>query len=312
MRELTLGVVDIGSNTVHLLVASTNGRHITPILDLSEGLRLGGAMDDGGGLRPEKLEELLNTLRGFQVAAAAVGVSRLHLLATYAIRVAANQSEVCAAIEAATKLRVEVLPPQIEASLSYLGADANCPSVGPQVMVDIGGGSMQVAVGQNGEVWDSVSLPLGALRVSNRFLPTDPPTYLEEALLVSYLAKVVPPALPLAETNVTGVLGVGGSLRRAPALLGMGPGQTITPADIERMLALVRGRPSADIALGYALKQERARLLLPALLAVREVLRGYNYPPFLMSSYGVREGAILYLARNGGGEIIDQPQEIAV
>jgi len=86
-------------------------------------------------------------------------------------------------------------------------------------------------------------------------------------------------------------------LRRTPALLDLRVGEVYPKEAIERMLALVRGRGTVDIAARYDLKPERARLLLPALLLLREVLGGYENPPLLMSPYGVREGAILALAR---------------
>jgi exopolyphosphatase/pppGpp-phosphohydrolase len=88
-------------------------------------------------------------------------------------------------------------------------------------------------------------------------------------------------------------------LRRTPVLLGLSIGEIYPKDALEKMLALVRGRSSEEIATMYELKPERARLLLPALLLVREVLRGYGNPPLIMSPYGVREGAILTLARTG-------------
>lgn len=297
VREKTLGVVDIGSNTVHLLVARTNGRSITPLLDLSEGLRLGGDVDYDGVLSADKQEELITTLRVYQSAAAELGVHDLHLLATHAIRTALNRDAVCSAIEAAIGLKMEILSTEQEAEYSFLGADTICPSVGAQVAVDIGGGSMQVSIGQHGQVWDSVSLPLGAARVATRFLPDDPPTYLEEALLVTYLANTLPDALPLNDTNVSGVLGVGGTLRRTPPVLGLAVGESLPHDAVENMLALLRGKRADEIATQWNLKPERARLLMPALLLVREVLRGYDYPPLIMAAYGLREGAILSLAR---------------
>ncbi|MEO8285887.1 MAG: hypothetical protein ABI670_05590 [Chloroflexota bacterium] len=301
VREKTLGVVDIGSNTVHLLVARTNGRSITPLLDMSEGLMLGGHVDYDGTLSPDKLDELLSTLGTYQSAAAEMGVTDLHLLATHAIRTAVNKDAVSKAIEDTLGLQIDILSTEEEAEYSFLGADAACPSVGPQVVVDIGGGSMQVSVGENGQVWDSVSLPLGGARVATRFLPSDPPTYLEEALLVTYLAKTLPDALPLRDTNASGVLGVGGTLRRAPVLLGtdLVPGASYHQADLEKMLAAVRGKRTEEIAAEYALKPERARLLMAALILVREVLRGYDFPPLIISAYGLREGAIMSLARKG-------------
>jgi len=301
VREKTLGVVDIGSNTVHLLVARTNGRSITPLLDISEGLRLGEAVDYNGKLSAEKVDQLVYTLRDFQAAAAEVGMglTDLHLLATQAIRTALNRDQICEAIESALGLRPEVLSTDSEAEYAFLGADTVCPSVGPQVVVDIGGGSMQVGVGQNGQVWDSVSLPLGAARIATRFLPSDPPTYLEEALLVTYLANTLPAALPLRDTNVSGVLGVGGTLRRTPPLVGLALGESFPHDALERILASLRGKMVDDIAAQYNQKPERARLLMAALLVIREVLRGYDFPPLIMAAYGMREGAILSLARRG-------------
>lgn len=74
----------------------------------------------------------------------------LHLMATHAIRTAANRDEVISAVEAVLGLPVDVLTPEIEAEYGFLGADTDCPSVGPQVVVDIGGGSTQISVGQHG------------------------------------------------------------------------------------------------------------------------------------------------------------------
>ncbi len=299
VRELNIGVVDIGSNTVHLLAARTDGRNIIPLADLSDGLRLGGDVDATGTIGDLKLQQLLSTLMRFQAAAEAVGVTNLHLLATNAIRVADNREQVCQAITQTTGLPVEVLPPEQEAELAYMGADANCPSIGPQVMVDIGGGSMQIAVGQNGRVWDTVSLPLGAARVAAHFMPSDPPTHVEEALLVSYLSNVIPPALPLPDTNVTGLIGVGGTLRRMPALLGLQAGESIPADGLRDIPLMLRGRATSEIAEAYSLKPERARLLLSAALVLKEVARGYDFPPVIMSPYGLREGAILSFAREG-------------
>ncbi len=300
LREQTIGVVDIGSNTVHLLAARTNGRSVFPLLDLSKSLRLGDDVDMEGSIGEWKLRELVRTVREYQVAAAEVGVDRLHLLATQAVRIAANSQEVCDTVVWETGLPVEILAPDIEASIAFMGVDAECPSVGPQMMVDIGGGSMQIAVGQYGQVWDSVSLPLGGARVATHFLPSDPPTDLEEAGLINYLAQVVPPALPLPDTNITGGIGVGGTLRRISALLGMKPRQNIDSDAIEGIIAVLRGRTVAEIASRYGLKPEQAKLLLPVMLLVREVLKGYNFPPFVVAAYGIREGAILYLARGKG------------
>src|SRR5690348_16689734 len=106
-QEALLGVVDIGSNTVHLLVARTNGRSLAPLIDSSENLRLGADIDRDGEISPLKEQELVETLLGFQQAAREAGVTKLRLLATQAVRVAANKEHVSRAIEDATGLQVE-------------------------------------------------------------------------------------------------------------------------------------------------------------------------------------------------------------
>lgn len=299
MRERTYGVVDIGSNTVHLLVARTNGGSLTSLVDLSEALRLGADVDSTGAISDAKLDELVGTLCRYKEAAADVGITTLHLLATHAVRASTNWVHVCDVIKHITGFAVAVLAPEHEAALSFLGAEADFPSVGPQVVVDIGGGSMQVGVGQGRDVWDSVSLPLGAARVSTHFMPSDPPTYIEEAVLVTYLVNVIPPAMPLTTTDVSGMIGVGGTLRRVPQLLDLRSGQVLPDNALGRILSMLRDHTASEIAATYNLKSERARLLVPSILVLREVLRAYDNPPLIMAAHGVREGAILQLARHG-------------
>ena len=192
VREKTLGVVDIGSNTVHLLVAKTDGRHVEPLVDISDGLRLGNDIYDTGSLSDEKIQALTETLIAFRDEALKFMPQDLHLLATQAVRTANNRDHILDFIRSRIDLPVDVLTPEQEAEYSFLGADLACPSVGVQAMVDIGGGSVQVALGHNGHVGESVSLPLGAARVAHTFLQSDPPTYLEEAHLVTYLAEIIP------------------------------------------------------------------------------------------------------------------------
>ncbi|MFL5732630.1 MAG: Ppx/GppA phosphatase family protein [Chloroflexia bacterium] len=298
-RERTFAVVDIGSNTVHLLVANTNGRSVVPIVDESEGLHLGWDVDSNGGISPEKVDELVITLQRFQSLASEAGVMELHLLATHALRAAGNGEEVREAITGATFLQVQVVTPEQEATLAYVGAEAECPSIGPQVIVDIGGGSMQVTVGRDREIWDHVSMPLGAARLAAMYLPSDPPTPTEKTRLVTYLATVIPPAVPCREAVVTGLIGVGGTLRRVPQLLRLNTGQILPINVIGHGLTLLRHKHGEDLMAKYDIKPERSRLMLPALLVLREVLRCYNTPPLIISSFGMREGAIIWLARHG-------------
>jgi exopolyphosphatase/guanosine-5'-triphosphate,3'-diphosphate pyrophosphatase len=292
-------VVDIGSNTVHLLVARSDGRTLTPLLDTSAGLELGSDVDAAGAISESKLAATMRVLRDYQAAAHEAGAVQVRLLATQALRAAANGDAVAQAIAAATGLAVHILAPEEEAALAFLGAALTDPSPAGRVVIDIGGGSMQVAVGEGEVIKHSTSLPLGARRLVNHFLPHDPPTAAEAAALRAHLAAVIPPALPPPGDLLLEAVAVGGVARRLPALVGSQVG-TILPFDaLDHALDAVQGRAAAAIAADYGIDEARARLLLPAILTLREVLADYDSPPLLVAPYGLREGAILHLARHG-------------
>lgn len=299
MTDPIYGVIDLGSNTVHLLVARSDGRTILPLVDASAGLYLGRDVINSGNISREKIQATLLKLQEYQGTAAEAGVSRLHLIATQAIRAAANRDAVCTAITQATGLPIQILSPEQEAALAFVGAEAVVPSPEWHVVVDIGGGSMQVGVGPGEILAQSVSLPLGAARLIAEFLPDDPPTAAQEAALTAHLAATVPPALPHPANRIAGVIAIGGMARRIPQLIGEALGGPFPVARLDAGLAAVRGQASAMLAAIYMMEPERARLLLPGMVLLREVLRGYQAPTLVVAAYGIREGAILRLARYG-------------
>jgi exopolyphosphatase/guanosine-5'-triphosphate,3'-diphosphate pyrophosphatase len=299
VEDPIFGVIDIGSNTVHLLVARAEGSRVVPLVDASADLYLGREVLGGGSISQSKLHATLLKLQEYQATATEAGVTHLHLIATEAIRAARNRDAVCAAITQATGLPVQVLSPQHEAALAFVGADAVAPSPGRHVVVDIGGGSVQVGVGAGADLESSVSLPLGAAHLIAGFLPGDPPSPAEEAALAAHLAEVLPPALPGRDVAVGPAIAVGGMARRIPQLVGEPLGVPFPAARLDDGLAAVRGQPAAVLAGRYGLEPGRARLLLPGMVLLRAVLTNYQAPILVVAAYGIREGAVLRLARHG-------------
>lgn len=303
MQEPNFGVVDLGSNTIHLLIARSDGQTVIPLVDTSVGLRLGQHVDRHGRIGAAKRRELLRRLLEFQATARRAGVEHLHFFATHAIRVAANREALGAAITAATGRPLTLLTPEQEAMLAFQGVASVHHPVGRQAVVDIGGGSMQIAVGAADQVEASCSLPLGAATVAHRFLTSDPPTPGEVYGLQAYLSQVIPPALPTLGGPITGLVGTGGTLRRVLRLLGCDAGTPLPVAGLTQVAAMLQGKPASAIAAQYHLKAGRARLLLPAVVLLQEVLRCYGTPPLAIVQAGLREGAILHLARRSRGSV---------
>jgi len=175
---MRLGVLDVGSNTVHLLVvdAHQGGRPIPAFSHKAE-LRLGENIDASNRLS----EDCARRLREFVIESLQIaedkGVHELLAFATSAVRDAANGDELLAQIEGETGVDIKVLPGPDEARLTFLAARRWFGwSSGRLLLLDIGGGSLEIATGQDEEPDNAVSLPLGAGRLTRDWLPDDPPS----------------------------------------------------------------------------------------------------------------------------------------
>jgi exopolyphosphatase / guanosine-5'-triphosphate,3'-diphosphate pyrophosphatase len=175
---MRLGVLDVGSNTVHLLVvdAHQGGRPIPAFSHKAE-LRLGENIDASNRLS----EDCARRLREFVIESLQIaedkGVHELLAFATSAVRDAANGDELLAQIQGETGVEIKVLPGPDEARLTFLAARRWFGwSSGRLLLLDIGGGSLEIATGQDEEPDSAVSLPLGAGRLTRDWLPDDPPS----------------------------------------------------------------------------------------------------------------------------------------
>jgi exopolyphosphatase / guanosine-5'-triphosphate,3'-diphosphate pyrophosphatase len=178
---MRLGVLDVGSNTVHLLVvdAHQGGRPI-PAFSHKVELRLGQHLDADNRLTDDVAQRLREfVLEALQIAEDK-GVHELLAFATSAVRDAANGDELLTWIESETGVSIRVLPGPDEARLTFLAARRWFGwSSGRLLLLDIGGGSLEVASGYDEEPACAVSLPLGAGRLTRDWLPGDPPSAAE-------------------------------------------------------------------------------------------------------------------------------------
>jgi exopolyphosphatase / guanosine-5'-triphosphate,3'-diphosphate pyrophosphatase len=178
---MRLGVLDIGSNTVHLLVVDAHqGGRPLPAFSHKAELRLGESLDAKDRLSESCCQRLVDFVRESLRIAEDKGVRRMLAFATSAVRDAANGDELLARIEAETGVAVQVLPGEDEARLTFLAARRWFGwSSGRLLMLDIGGGSLEIAAGLDEEPDHAVSLPLGAGRLTRDWLAGDPPSAAE-------------------------------------------------------------------------------------------------------------------------------------
>ncbi|WP_369034048.1 MULTISPECIES: Ppx/GppA phosphatase family protein [Streptomyces] len=174
---MRLGVLDVGSNTVHLLVVDAHpGARPLPAHSHKVELRLAQLLDEAGAIGPEGVDKLIGVIQDALQAAEDKGVEDLLPFATSAVREASNADDVLARVQAETGVELQVLTGAEEARLTFLAARRWFGwSAGKLLVLDIGGGSLEIAYGIDEEPDTAVSLPLGAGRLTAGWLPGDPP-----------------------------------------------------------------------------------------------------------------------------------------
>ncbi|CAM5254406.1 hypothetical protein SGLAM104S_02897 [Streptomyces glaucescens] len=174
---MRLGVLDVGSNTVHLLVVDAHpGARPLPAHSHKVELRLAQLLDEDGAIGPQGIDRLIAVVHDALQAAEDKGVEELLPFATSAVREAGNADEVLARVKTETGVELQVLSGAEEARLTFLAVRRWFGwSAGKLLVLDIGGGSLEIAYGMDEEPDTAVSLPLGAGRLTAAWLPGDPP-----------------------------------------------------------------------------------------------------------------------------------------
>jgi exopolyphosphatase / guanosine-5'-triphosphate,3'-diphosphate pyrophosphatase len=171
-----VAALDCGTNSTRLFVCAPDGSALVRLMRIT---RLGEGVDATGKLSPEAIERTAVALRAMRAEMDRFGVERARLVATSAVRDAANRGEFVRAASEAAGVEVEILEGTEEGRLAYAGARSDLdPGDGDDVVVDIGGGSTELVVATDGVV-GAVSLDLGCVRLTERFFHSDPPTRAE-------------------------------------------------------------------------------------------------------------------------------------
>jgi len=188
----TFAAVDIGSNSVRLKIARLQAGRVRALHEDREVTRLGEGVFSSGFLNPESMAETVKVLRRFHRATQQIVTDSVRVVATSALRDARNSQAFLEWVKSATGWRVEIISGVEEARLIHLGL-VSSPRIdrSPTLMMDLGGGSCELTVTHGGHIRDAVSVPLGAVRLSNEFLRHDPVRKGELKRLRGFVAREV-------------------------------------------------------------------------------------------------------------------------
>jgi exopolyphosphatase / guanosine-5'-triphosphate,3'-diphosphate pyrophosphatase len=296
-------VLDLGSNSYHVLVADLDGRSVAPVLREREMLHLGRTVARHGEVPEDARDQAVATVRHLAELARRTGAQQVLAVATAALREASNGQAVIAALSEAAGAEVEVLPGLEEARLAYLGVRAAVAVRSEPVLVlDLGGGSLELAIGVGDRVVWCASTRLGASSLSAR-LTDDPPGPAEVAALRALVDAELDPLVDVVRAHAPGTtIAVGGTVRALgrlsaaergvwlPATLNQLRMDTSELARLEARLLAVDESGRRDLP---AMKSRRADHVHVAAVILTRVLQRLGTTTSMLSDWGLREGMLL-------------------
>lgn len=278
-----VGIVDVGSNTVRLLVAAHSGARLVPVRERRAFLALGEEVESYGWVSDLKLRETVGVVRAQVAEARELGVHHVEVVVTAPGRQAANSAELVDALAGAARAPVRVLGPDEEGRLAFSGVLTGLEALPESVAVcDLGGGSTELVVGTpGGPVWER-SLDLGCVRLTHRLeLPDPPGSDALPAARAEVRREMEGLAPPLPKTAfVTG--GTARALRRIA-------GRKLGQKQLRQAEAVLSEHSSSEIAAWHDLDPRRARTLLAGALILAEIQERIAVP-LTVARTGLREG----------------------
>jgi exopolyphosphatase/pppGpp-phosphohydrolase len=298
--------IDIGSNTIHIVVARSTPDNLDIVEDQVEMVRIGESVNATGEISQQKCDDAIATLKKYRALAEQHGAEQIFVVATEAIRQATNGSEFLQDIRRETGLEVQIISGTAEAVLTFFGATYEVsrePNSPAQVgVMDLGGGSLELITAKNMQITWRTSVPIGSGWLHDRYLPSDPPTYEEVAVADTFLQtylqnmsiKRFPPVLIVTGGSANSLL----RLVQRAFHLDMGVSR-LTHDDLVRSMGLMSALPAEEIAQRYEQPLDRARILPAGALIIQKVMTRLRLEEIRVSPHGIREGVLLAYARYG-------------
>ena len=297
--ERRLAVIDLGSNSFRLVVfTSVPGSWWRRTDEIYESVRIGAGEAASGELAPDRMERALHTLDAYGHFCRASGLApdQVRAVATSAIREAANRDEFLARARDVAGLEVSVLSREEEARFGYLAA-VNSTTLSDGAVLDLGGGSMQLVSVRDRRAGALGVWSLGAVRMTERFLPDEEATKKQLKALRAHVAEELTSA-PWLSTSGERLVGLGGTVRnlaaaaqRAAGLPSFGvQGFVLTHDALGDLVAELAARPASERGRVPGIKPERGDLILAGAAVIEAVLETGDFDAVEVTEAGLREG----------------------
>lgn len=298
-----LAAIDVGSNSIRLLIAQYDpAAGLVPIDEIKAQPRLAQGLVATGRLDPAAMDRALAALRRMTDVCRRRGATRIVAVATAAVREAKNGPGFVRRVREELGLPLQIITTEHEAQLSYRSVQHHFRLDNTKALIaDIGGGSLELVGAVDGLVELSRSLPYGAVRLTEQFLPGKKATHRELGALRKHLAKRLERQLPKRAWMGARIIGSGGTFtnlgRMVVARRGGDPtepvhGTEVSVAEVEHLIEWLSTRTAEQRRAVPGLNPERADIILAGLTVIASLLERLDAGSVTVSAYGLREGLL--------------------
>ena len=297
----TFAAIDIGSNSCRLKIARVVQHQLKILHEDREVTRLGGSVFETGLVSPESMAATLDALKRFYRATQMHGADKVRAVATAAMRDARNARAFLAWVRDETGWDVEIISGLEEGRLIHRGIMNNEPGVaGRCLLIDVGGGSCEISLSERKRIKETISVPLGAVRLTEEFLHSDPPSKEDISRLKQFIARELRRAerrvKPVRVQTVIATSGTAAALSEASHIVDKqrsGKKNSVTPTRNVRRLTEKLTKMTNDERMSVqGVGPKRAEIIVAGAHVFAELLEGYALPGFRYSPMGLRDGIL--------------------
>ncbi len=298
---MKIASIDIGTNTILLLIAEVNSNSITKILHDEQVIaRLGKGVDADRIINQETFVRAENFLRTYKQTCDQFGVDKISAVGTSALRDAANNTEFVAYIKEKIGIEIEIISGEEEAKWTYLGAISEfIERTEKYSVIDIGGGSTEIIIGDSKNIISNMSIDIGSVRITERILKDSPP---EDSALIEaheFILSQIPKEY-VNNIHSTFAVGVAGTLTTLAALHQKLPhyipekvgGYTLTFDDVCAMFALLKDKSVRQISAFPQISAGRADIILAGIMILMGFMESSGLKQITVSDRGLRYGIV--------------------
>jgi exopolyphosphatase/guanosine-5'-triphosphate,3'-diphosphate pyrophosphatase len=301
--EKRVAVIDVGTNSTRLLVADVDGG-VAPVERRSTVTRLGRGVDLSGRLATEAIEDVCAAIGDYVGILQELEAETVEVIATSAVRDADNGSAFVAELRERFALSARVLDGEEEARLTYLGATSEALPSEPTLVVDIGGGSTELIVGEGSEISFHDSLQAGVVRHSERCISSDPPTAEQLEALATDVRGLIQDSVDAGVEARRGIAVAGTPTSLAAVAMELEPydpsrvhGHVLALPSIQVILSRLASLPLAERVEVPGLHPDRAPTIVAGVVILVETMRAFDLERITVSEHDILYGTALAAAQ---------------